>query len=188
MSIVVLVLLISSLAMVGGVAHPRTRRLLIAKEPLKLLPGESQSLREWKAIFRDTVISVEGQLSPEMSAFLAGEEERVSKVLADAKTQGEKVIADAKVQAEKARAELFKEQDEWTTNDRPLLIGAARAEYQSDYDSAKTPTERGRVIYRWHNKGFRYPREMRAVLMQSAVDEDTRNGWRKIFDEQDKSA
>lgn len=154
MTIFAIACLLVSLGLVGGVAHPRTRRLLIAKEPQKQLPGETQALREWKQVFRDTVISVEGALSPEMEAFLTDEEVFVSKLLADAKIQAEKMRAEIIAKAEAERAEILKEQEEWAVNGRPLLVGSAYKEYDDDYKAAKSPTERGSVIERWHRKGF----------------------------------
>ena len=41
MTLVALILFVSTLAIAGGMAHPRTRRLFVAKEkPVALLPAD----------------------------------------------------------------------------------------------------------------------------------------------------
>lgn len=68
---------------------------------------------------------------------------------------------------------------------RPLLIGNARKEYDADRESSKTSHEVFNVDERWHKKGFRFTLRWRSSLLTNAANEDTRNAYRKMFDEQD---
>lgn len=183
----------------GGVAITsaivRRKTLAAVKKPLALTSGSAE-LEEWKKIFRDTVISMDGQLSPEMEAYLMHDDARVEAFLAKARAWTEKDRAEILKKteqerlailrkAEEQRAELLGENEEHPSS-RPLLMGGARKEYDADMAACTTPLERGSVIHRWHDKGFRFPRAMRAELMQAASNEQTRAGWREMFDEQDE--
>lgn len=181
----------------GGVASVIVRRKTLAavKKPLALTSGSAE-LEEWKKIFRDTVISMDGQLSPEMEAYLLHDDARVEAFLAKARAQTEKDRAEILKKteqerlailkkAEEQRAELLGENEERPSG-RPLLMGASRKEFDDDYKACGSNTERGSVVRRWHNKGFRFPRALRAFHLSVCEDEQTRVAWRKMFDEQDQ--
>lgn len=174
---------------IGTAAYPRTRKLFIerAAKPKALLAPESQALKDWKKIFRETVISVDGSLSPELKSFLSEDDDRASAVLAEARKSAEQERAEILKKAEEERASLLKENEDWVINDRLLLVGPPRREYEDDFGAAQSPIERGDVIKRWHAKGFRFSRELRASLLSGASNEETRRMWRAMFDEQDKS-
>jgi hypothetical protein len=70
-------------------------------------------------------------------------------------------------------------------NGRKPLIGAALAEYEADREVCTPGTGELRAVrYRWHAKGYRFPRSLRATLIKHA-DFNSRADMRKMFDEQD---
>lgn len=203
MTIVLAVILLVAVVGAAGAAHPRTRHLFLQKkvEPKALPSHSSAEVEQWKQIFRETVISADGQLSPEMEEFLMNDDERVTVFLAGARKAAEEDRAailkkatedraEILKKAEEDRAEILKENENWTGSKRPPLVGAAYREYLDDREGAQTRQEAFDVIKRWHIKGFRFPAKLRAELLKkTGVGEEgvsTRNDFRKWFDEQDK--
>jgi len=70
----------------------------------------------------------------------------------------------------------------------PVLGGEMHQLWQADYGACSSTQERRKVNNRWHNKGYQFPSEIRMWLLQKCLDEDGRNFYRKMFDEQDKRA
>lgn len=198
MTVVAIVLLVLCLTAAGGAAHPRTRRFFLTKklEPLALPAAESDSLRQWRQVFRETVVATEGKLSREMEDFLADPEEIQARFLAEAVVEAEKRRAEllkktedecaAMVEkAKEQRALILEENNDASPSRRPLLVGGAMWEFRDDYNASKTEGERYRVIERWHSKGFRFPRVMRKELLDTAANEGVRVALRRLFDQQD---
>jgi hypothetical protein len=166
----------------AGIAYPRTRRLFLTappKEEPKLLAASAGSpLAEWKTIFRDTVVAVDGGLTPEMEAFLVSDE--VAKV---------RETALAKHLLDEARERAKKELDELLDGDdaRKRLDGSAYKEFAADFNSSASVQEKLNVARRWHEKGYRFADDLREHLLQhSSPNESWRNAYRKMFDEQDE--
>lgn len=74
---------------------------------------------------------------------------------------------------------------------RPLLEGDALEQFVAEYDAYKNESTkeagilRAAIRERWHKKGYRFSIDVRKEMMRLACDEETRNNYRKMFDEQD---
>lgn len=181
--------LVATWLFVAGMFNKRTRSWFIKLESHKdrTLPevseSESESLRNWKAVFRETVAAVDGQLSPELENFLLDDATRASKILEAAKAEAEK---ERQRIIEEARQEILAE-TQYVKNSRPLLVGAAYEEFKVDYSACdETPGERWMVIRRWHERGFRFPVRLREHQLRNATDSHVRDLLRALYDEQDR--
>ena len=168
----------------AGIAYPRTRRLFLTappKEEPKLLAASAGSpLAEWKTIFRDTVVAVDGGLTPEMEAFLVSDE--VAKVRETALAKH--LLDEARGQAKKELDELLDGEDE---GGRELLDGAAYKEFCVDFNASTTGQEKLNVARRWHEKDYRFSDALREhLLTNSAPGPSWRDAYREMFDEQDE--
>jgi len=162
-----------------GITYPRTRKLFLTApkdDKPKLLPaGEGAKLSEWKTVFRDTVVAVDGGLTPEMEAFLASDE--AAKVR-------EQALATRLL--DEAREQAKKELDALLSGKRRLLQGEAHRAFAEDFNVSTTMQERLDVARRWHDKGYKFDDEVRqALLRNSSPGPKWRDEYRKMFDEQD---
>lgn len=167
-----------------GAAHPKTRHFFLTKkESPKLLTAESSTkLEEWKQVFRETVISVDGEISPEMEEFLRDDGDRLVEVIAAARKKTEesraKILKEARHEAETITSA-------WAQSKRPILTGAPYKEFSADWESCLENRERSDVLYRWHKKKFRFGPELRKFILNQCADSSMRNEYRKMFDDQD---
>ncbi len=122
----------------AGIVYPRTRKLFLTAPPkeTKLLAASAGSpLAEWKTIFRDTVVAVDGGLTPEMEAFLVSDE--VAKVR-EAEL-AKRLLVEAREQAKQELDELLDGED---VDGRKLLDGAAYKEFCADFNASSTEQEK----------------------------------------------
>lgn len=169
-----------------GVVHPRTRKLFLTapkEEKVQLLlAGEGSALAEWKGIFRDTVISVDGGLTPEMEAFLVSDVEAKARERATA----ERLLVEARAQA-KAELDELLDGEEDGDDERSLLVdGAVECnQFCDDYNLSTTAQEKLNVARRWSKK-YKFNARIRTVLLKNSPGSTWRDAYREIFDEQDE--
>jgi hypothetical protein len=149
---------------IGGVVHPKMRPWFLEKtndeeKPAPAaLTAHSDKLKEWKQIFRATVISIDGEVSPEMEAFLA----------------------------DPAPAPKPKQLAPHEEKGKHLLTGNVEKEFEGDIEVATSDDEQTDVIWRWHVKGYLFGPKMRSRLLINAHRRRTRDWLRKLFDQQDR--
>ncbi len=75
-----------------------------------------------------------------------------------------------------------------TGTEKKVLCGQSGqvAAFETDFAACKEPGERWEVFVRWHKKGMRLPLKRRAQLLDGAMNKETRDSYRKCFDEQDE--
>jgi hypothetical protein len=187
------VLLTLVLVLVIGTTNSKTRALFIKPPEPKLLT-DGTSVEEWKPIFREIVTETDGGLTKEMKDFLMSGDEKASQILATALEEVKVMKARAIAEGEAEKKRLIAEAEEVRERiladgkkyKRPLLEGKYLEEFYVDYYAAKSSGERGDVVKRWHEKGFRFSLDMRKIRFASSQNEEYRNILRNMFDEQDE--
>jgi hypothetical protein len=169
-----------TLAVGEVVDRVRAHRLQLteAARVKQLSPGE-KDLEEWKQIFRETVLATDGAISSTMEQFLSTD---WVKYESNIKTR---CLFEARAQAKRELDELLAKDE-----DAPkFIVGSARELFVADWNASKTGNEVVGVVERWHDKGYKFPLDLRAELLKSTASsgQAARDGMRDVFDEEDEN-